>query len=60
MREILFKAKRLDNGEWVYGGIVYKENRAFIVKIVKHIPDTRDWELAEYYEKNPQLRAEIV
>lgn len=26
MREILFKAKRLDNGEWVYGYLVKREN----------------------------------
>ena len=23
-REILFRAKRVDNGEWVYGGIVHQ------------------------------------
>lgn len=60
MREILFKAKRIDNGEWVFGGIVYKGNKAFIVKVEKYIPDTRDWALAEYYEKNPQFKAETI
>ena len=26
MREILFKAKRIDNGEWVIGNLVYSED----------------------------------
>ena len=26
MREILFRGKRVDNGEWVYGGILQTEN----------------------------------
>lgn len=31
-REILFKAKRVDNGEWVYGNLIYNdiENIAYI------------------------------
>ena len=31
MREILFKAKRLDNGAWVEGSLItYKDGTAFI------------------------------
>ena len=26
MREILFRGKRIDNGEWEYGGCVFTEN----------------------------------
>lgn len=35
MRDILFRAKRVDNGEWVYGDFTHdKENRAIIRRIV--------------------------
>ena len=31
MREILFRAKRLDHGEWVEGGLItYKDGTALI------------------------------
>lgn len=30
MREILFKAKRIDNGEWVEGSLITSINRAWI------------------------------
>lgn len=33
MREILFKAKRIDNGEWVEGNHVYLENAHYIVPL---------------------------
>ena len=41
MREILFKAKRIDNGEWVYGSYVYtfcedKNGIVVGVKVEKH------------------------
>ena len=32
MREILFKAKRIDNGEWVEGNLFIEENRAEITR----------------------------
>lgn len=34
MREILFKAKRIDNGEWVEGYVVHKRGLYFIYDIV--------------------------
>ena len=30
MREYEFRGKRVDNGEWVYGGISFQHNKAFI------------------------------
>lgn len=30
MREILFKAKRIDNGEWIEGSLITSSNRAWI------------------------------
>ena len=39
-REILFKAKRKDNGEWVEGYVVaYPSGKAEIHKISKELPD---------------------
>jgi len=39
MREILFKAKRLDNGAWVEGSLItYKDGTAFIC-CEDYIPD---------------------
>ena len=32
MREILFRAKRVDNGEWVEGNLFIEENRAEITR----------------------------
>ena len=37
MREILFKAKRIDNGEWVEGCYVTSDGKSFIcMDIVEH------------------------
>ena len=44
MREILFKAKRTDNGEWIEGNHVYLENAHYIVPL--HI----EWDEAEQRE----------
>lgn len=56
MREILYRGKRIDNGEWVYGGIYVNGKDHYIVTREKYVPDTRDWDEAEYYEKNPKYK----
>lgn len=35
-REILFKAKRIDNGEWVKGNLIYNGDGAYIAPLVKY------------------------
>lgn len=40
MREILFKAKRLDNGEWVEGYYWVNSLNNHLIKVVKHKADT--------------------
>lgn len=35
MREILFRGKRKDNGEWVYGFAIFADNKAFILNNAK-------------------------
>lgn len=52
-REIKFRGKRIDNGEWVCGGYAENDGKAFIVVRTRYIPDTRDWDTVEYYENNP-------
>lgn len=34
MREIKFKAKRIDNGEWVYGSLLKTKYNYFIIQLV--------------------------
>lgn len=60
MREILFKAKRKDNGYWIEGGYAEHDGKIFIVIWVRYIPDTRDWDTADYYENNPHYNSSLV
>ena len=53
MREILFRGKRVDNGEWIEGGYAENGGKTFIIVRTRYIPDTRDWDTVEYYENNP-------
>lgn len=39
MREILFRGKRIDNGEWVEGALLDGENHCLIGQSIKFSPD---------------------
>ena len=49
MREILFKAKRIDNGEWVEGAFLPKTHE-IIVNVLDSDIDTPDSYIYEYYK----------
>lgn len=53
MRNILFRGKTISTNKWIYGGYFTMDDRHFIVKAVRYCPDTRDWDVVEYYENNP-------
>ena len=57
MKEILFKAKRLDNGKWIQGGLVHqtdcygdKVDKWFIIDGTT----TQDYDIGENIEVNPK------
>ena len=55
-REILFRAKSIQTGRWISGYYFEDEDsKSYIGYMSKkrYIPDTRDWDTAEYYENNP-------
>ena len=51
MREILFKAKRLDNGEWVEGNLVQSEDIDDDFKVII-IPLKESWMYTEEYSND--------
>lgn len=55
-REILFRAKSIQTGRWISGYYFEDEDsKSYIGYMSKkrYIPDTRDWDIVEYYENNP-------
>lgn len=62
MREILFKAKRKDNGEWVEGYVVFcngkiNPGQAYIAPVISSIIALEDWaglRLGPFVEVDPE------
>ncbi len=55
-REILFRAKSIQTDRWISGYYFEDEDgKSYIGYMSKkrYIPDTRDWDITEYYENNP-------
>lgn len=61
MREILFRGKQITDKVWVFGGVDCTTDKVpYICKRARYNPDTRDWDTAEYYEKNPHYTRACV
>lgn len=60
MNKYLFRAKRKDNDEWIEGGYCYCGNESYIVAATRYIPDTREWDEADYYENNPVYKPTFI
>lgn len=52
MQEIIFRGKRVDNREWIEGGYCICDGKTYIITFIRYMPDTRDWDEADYYENN--------
>lgn len=58
MREILFRGKRFDNGEWVEGdliqGVGHKDGKMFILPIIKNLSYLEGYDHLDSYQVIPE------
>lgn len=60
MNRYLFRGKRKDNNKYIEGGYCYCNNESYIIINAQYIPDTRDWDEADYYEKHPIYKPTFI
>lgn len=60
MREILFRGKRVDTSEWVYGGLIYGTKDSFIFERFMCRDDENTVELAENYRVIPETVGQYI
>jgi uncharacterized phage protein (TIGR01671 family) len=54
MRDIIFRGKRTIDKTWIEGDLdTITDGKRYISKRARYNPDTRDWDVSEYYENNP-------
>lgn len=59
-REIKFRGKRFDNGEWVYGGLLYSKKDCFIVTEIAYRGNSNKCEVFMSYKVDPETVGEFT